>query len=81
MFLNGCIVFEEEKFYFNIKIVQFNLLLENSIMCVFEDVTQQITLNQQLQEMDQYKDKLLANITHDLKTPLNAINIYAELSL
>lgn len=50
-------------------------------MCVFEDQTQILRQNQQLTEMDEYKDKLLANVTHELKTPLNVIKIYSELSL
>lgn len=30
--------------------------------------------------MDKYKDSLLATVTHDLKTPLNGIISYAQIS-
>lgn len=30
--------------------------------------------------MNQYKDDILASVTHDLKTPLNAIDCYVQVT-
>lgn len=38
-------------------------------------------MNQNLRELDSYKNKLLASVTHDLKTPLNCINTFIELMI
>jgi K+-sensing histidine kinase KdpD len=38
-------------------------------------------LSQNLRELDQYKNSLLASVTHDLKTPLNCINSFIEVMM
>ena len=38
------------------------------------DISEKIRLKH-LKELDQYKDRLLATVSHDLKTPLNGMMI------
>ena len=39
----------------------------------FVNITNRINVEMELKINDQQKDQLLANVTHDLKTPLNGI--------
>lgn len=50
-------------------------------MCVLNEITDKIKQQTQLQELNQYKDLLLANVSHDLKTPLSAITSYSNLAI
>ncbi|CAK65630.1 unnamed protein product (macronuclear) [Paramecium tetraurelia] len=62
------------KSHFEIRILQ--CIWENkiSILVIMNDISERIRLKH-LKEMDQYKDRLLATVSHDLKTPLNGMMI------
>jgi signal transduction histidine kinase len=45
---------------------------KKSFMLIFMDVSQKLK-NKRLKELNEYKDHLLATVTHDLKTPLNGM--------
>lgn len=47
------------------------------IFIFFQDSTQKVE-NKYLKELDKFKDKLLATVTHDLRTPLNLIIVMLE---
>jgi signal transduction histidine kinase len=49
-------------------------------MFLFSDITESIELNN-LRELNIYKDRLLASVTHDIKTPLNNSISYLRLAL
>ncbi|CAD8098531.1 unnamed protein product [Paramecium sonneborni] len=49
------------------------------IMLILNDTTDRVLRIKHLQELDNYKDNLLAAVSHDLKTPLNGQNILANL--
>lgn len=48
-------------------------------MFVMSDITSKINYYKQIEEISQYKDLLLATVTHDLKTPLNAVISYNDM--
>lgn len=50
-----------------------------AIMCVMSDITPELNYYKQIEEISQYKDLLLATVTHDLKTPLNSLMVYTKL--
>ncbi|CAK74415.1 unnamed protein product (macronuclear) [Paramecium tetraurelia] len=49
------------------------------IMLILNDTTDRVLRIKHLQELDNYKDNLLAAVSHDLKTPLNGLNILTHL--
>jgi signal transduction histidine kinase len=49
-------------------------------MFLFSDITESIELNN-LRELNIYKDRLFASVTHDIKTPLNNSISYLRLAL
>ncbi|CAD8181092.1 unnamed protein product [Paramecium octaurelia] len=49
------------------------------IMLILNDTTDRVLRIKHLQDLDNYKDKLLAAVSHDLKTPLNGQSILANL--
>lgn len=44
-------------------------------MLILNETTDRILRIKHLQEVDTYKDNLLATVSHDLKTPLNGLLI------
>lgn len=48
-------------------------------MFVLNDITTKVRYYEQVEEISQYKDLLLATVTHDLKTPLIAVLNYNKL--
>ncbi|KAL4482976.1 hypothetical protein ABPG74_019002 [Tetrahymena malaccensis] len=56
----------------DIHIVEFQWIDEPAIMIVMTDISQQVRARR-LQDLDSYKNELLATVTHDLKTPLNGM--------
>ena len=60
--------------WFNIKFAVYMWEMCPSIILIIQDVTKSIMFEQQLQKLNQYKDEILASVTHDLRTPLNSIN-------
>lgn len=38
-------------------------------------------MNENLIEIDSYKNQLLASVTHDLRTPLSSISAYVDIML
>ncbi|EAR86828.2 ATPase, histidine kinase-, DNA gyrase B (macronuclear) [Tetrahymena thermophila SB210] len=58
--------------YFNVKYVNCFWNQQPSLLVLLVNVSQE-KRNQQLQQMNTYKDRLLATVSHDLKTPLNCI--------
>ncbi|CAD8167474.1 unnamed protein product [Paramecium pentaurelia] len=49
------------------------------IMLILNDTTDRVLRIKHLQDLDNYKDNLLAAVSHDLKTPLNGQSILANL--
>ena len=47
-------------------------------MLILNDTTDRVLRIKHLQELDNYKDNLLATVSHDLKTPLNGLSIIAN---
>ena len=49
-------------------------------MLIINDISEKKRVND-LQKANEYKDTVLATVTHDLKTPLNSIVTQSELAL
>jgi len=49
---------------------------KSSYLAILEDTTNKINNLKYLKSINKYKNDLLANITHDLKAPLNNMLIY-----
>ncbi|KAL4488383.1 hypothetical protein ABPG72_019233 [Tetrahymena utriculariae] len=60
------------KLYYDVKLVNCYWKNQFAIMAFLTNVPQNNLVNR-LQKINQYKDELLATVSHDLKTPLNAM--------
>ncbi|KAL4500454.1 hypothetical protein ABPG72_003405 [Tetrahymena utriculariae] len=63
---------EQEEKHLNVHIVDCYEDNQVNIMIVLNDISMKYE-NKRLYEMNNYKDKLLATVSHDLKTPLSAM--------
>lgn len=52
---------------------------EPSYMVLLNDITSKVNYYQKIEEVSQYKDILLATVSHDFKTPLIATHQYVEM--
>ncbi|CAK84106.1 unnamed protein product (macronuclear) [Paramecium tetraurelia] len=62
------------KSHFEIRVLHCIWENKHSILVIMNDISEKIRLKH-LKELDQYKDRLLATVSHDLKTPLNGMMI------
>ncbi|EAR92766.2 ATPase, histidine kinase-, DNA gyrase B (macronuclear) [Tetrahymena thermophila SB210] len=70
----GCF-FQDQNMYFDIQISKCTWGQQeqsDSLIVILNDISQRVT-NQRLKQLDKYKDDLLANVSHDFKTPLNGM--------
>lgn len=67
-----------QSFNFFINIGKMNWRNEKVILIILSDITFKIKL-QNLKEINDYKDVLLATVSHDLRTPINSIICYLEM--
>ncbi|KAL4451040.1 hypothetical protein ABPG74_021362 [Tetrahymena malaccensis] len=58
--------------YFDLKIYECNYNDKQSLMVIMDDISQKV-MEERLRDVENYKEKLLSMITHNLKTPLNGI--------
>jgi len=58
--------------YFDVKIGKIHWQNQNAFLILMSDITA-AKLVKQLKELDEYKDRLLATVSHDLRTPLNGL--------
>lgn len=80
-FLNFEANYENElnqTFDFFINIGKITWKNEKVILIILSDITSKIKL-QNLKEINDYKDILLATVSHDLRTPINSIICYLEM--
>lgn len=63
--------------YLEIKLFECEMGKEESIMIVVNSINQRIKY-ERLKELQHQNDEMLANVTHDLKTPLNCMCLMAE---
>lgn len=68
---------DSEKSYFDIKITSLYWEKENCVLLLLNDITFRLK-STQLQKLQKYKQKFLECISHNLKTPLNGIILYAD---
>ena len=66
------------EFYFDIKVGRIHWQNEQAFLILMSDISA-VKLVRKLQELDAYKDRLLATVSHDLRTPLNGLNGILEL--
>ncbi|CAD8047721.1 unnamed protein product [Paramecium sonneborni] len=62
------------KSHFEIRLLHCIWENKHSILVIMNDISEKIR-SIHLKELDQYKDRLLATVSHDLKTPLNGMMI------
>ncbi|EAR92891.2 ATPase, histidine kinase-, DNA gyrase B (macronuclear) [Tetrahymena thermophila SB210] len=58
--------------YFDLKIYECNYNDKQSLMIIMDDISEKV-MEERLRDVENYKEKLLSMITHNLKTPLNGI--------
>jgi len=63
--------------YLDIKLFECEMGREESIMIVVNKVNERIKY-EKLKEQQEKSEEMLANVTHDLKTPLNCMTLMAE---
>ena len=66
---------EEEEKFFDVKWADCNWEQNSSLMVILSDVTHTHKANydKELIKLSEYKDELLATVSHDLKTPLGGM--------
>lgn len=60
------------KSHFEIRILPCLWESQISFLVIMNDISEKVRLKH-MKELDQYKDRLLATVSHDLKTPLNGM--------
>ena len=63
---------KEKRLYFEIKIAKIGWEKEPCLLVIFNDNTNLRKIIE-LQNLDEYKNRLLATVSHDLRTPLNGL--------
>ena len=69
---------EENKKYYDITLTNSIWDKKKTILIIFDDVTMNIYGMEALKQMNDYKNKVLATVGHEFKTPLNIIMILLD---
>ncbi|EAS07821.2 response regulator receiver domain protein (macronuclear) [Tetrahymena thermophila SB210] len=70
-------LFIPDEMHFDIKIVKCKWEDEVAVMVLLSDISQKV-VNERMRQVNNYKNEMLSSITHNLKTPLNAVMIMIE---
>ncbi|KAL4491274.1 hypothetical protein ABPG72_021660 [Tetrahymena utriculariae] len=73
-------LFIPDEMHFDIKIVKCKWEDEVAVMVLLSDISQKV-VNERMRQVNNYKNEMLSSITHNLKTPLNAVMIMIESAL